>query len=86
VERHLFLWILIGLLLGLLAKTLLPGREPGGFVLALLLGIAGALGGGILLYASVRPAPGSTLSIGAAMLGALGLLLGYRVVIGNRMR
>lgn len=84
MERDLFLWILVGLVLGVASKSLLPGREPGGFVAALLLGIAGALGGGFLLLTSRGAAPPLHLSVIAAAAGAAVLLILYRVVIRAR--
>ena len=85
MERDLFLWILAGLVIGTAAKLLLPGREPGGFVLSLLLGIAGALAGGFLLLAL---AGSSSLeqSLLAAAAGAILALLLYRIVIRARSR
>src|SRR5262249_16630145 len=44
----ILLWVLFGLIVGVIAKLLTPGREPGGFVAAALLGIAGALVGGFI--------------------------------------
>ena len=41
-------WILFGLVVGVVGKLLMPGRDPGGFVLTILLGIAGALIGGVV--------------------------------------
>ena len=41
-------WILFGLVVGIIAKLLMPGRDPGGFIVTILLGIAGALLGGFL--------------------------------------
>jgi len=41
-------WILFGLVIGVIAKLLMPGRDPGGFIVTMLLGIAGALVGGFL--------------------------------------
>jgi uncharacterized membrane protein YeaQ/YmgE (transglycosylase-associated protein family) len=85
VERDLFLWILAGLVIGTAAKLLLPGREPGGFVLSLLLGIAGALAGGFLLLAMAgnRSLEASLLASAA---GAILPLLLYRIVIRTRSR
>ena len=83
MERDLFLWILAGLVIGTAAKLLLPGREPGGFVLSLLLGIAGALAGGFLLVAM-----DDSRSIEASLLAAAGgaglALILYRIVIRTR--
>jgi uncharacterized membrane protein YeaQ/YmgE (transglycosylase-associated protein family) len=41
-------WIIFGLVVGIVAKFLMPGRDPGGFIITILLGIAGALLGGFL--------------------------------------
>ena len=85
VERDLFLWILVGLVLGAAAKWLFPAREPGGFVLALLLGLAGALAGGFLLNSMAEEA-GLLPSLAAAAAGAAAILLFYGIVIARRSR
>jgi uncharacterized membrane protein YeaQ/YmgE (transglycosylase-associated protein family) len=85
VERDLFFWILAGLVIGTVAKLLLPGREPGGFVLSLLLGIAGALAGGFLLVAMAGNRALET-SLLAAAVGAVLALALYRIVIRSRSR
>lgn len=71
-------WIVFGLIVGLVAKLLMPGRDPGGFIITGLLGIAGALLGGFLgralgLYRGNEPA-GFVMSV----LGAILLLVIYR--------
>ena len=76
--------IVIGFIVGLIAKALMPGRDPGGFIVTILLGIAGALLGGFVgramgFYGPNEPA-GWLMSIGGAIL----LLVIYRVVIGRR--
>ena len=45
---HILSWILLGLVAGIIAKFLMPGRAPGGIIMTILLGIAGALVGGFL--------------------------------------
>lgn len=86
MERDLFAWILVGLLAGVAGKLLLPGRDPGGFIVTLLLGIAGALAAGSL----ARALRGSLItvpeSIAWAAAGAVLLLLVYRVVMYARTR
>ena len=77
-------WILFGLVVGIIAKLVTPGRDPGGFIITMLLGIAGALLGGFIgramgFYAPNEPA-GWLMSIGGAIL----LLVLYRVVAGRR--
>src|SRR5438045_338202 len=54
-------WIFFGLIVGVIAKLLMPGRDPGGFIITILLGIAGAMIGGFIgralgLYAPGQPA------------------------------
>ncbi|GIK36807.1 MAG: membrane protein [Chloroflexota bacterium] len=41
-------WIVLGLIAGILAKAIMPGRDPGGFIVTILLGIAGAIVGGFI--------------------------------------
>ena len=81
------LWtLLIGLVVGIVAKFLMPGRDPGGFIITTLLGIAGSF----LAYAVGRSmgwyAEGDPVGFLAAVGGAVLLLLLYRVVIGRRVR
>jgi uncharacterized membrane protein YeaQ/YmgE (transglycosylase-associated protein family) len=75
-------WIVMGLVVGLLAKIIMPGKDPGGVIITICLGIAGAFVGGYL---------GSLLGIGAvtgfnitslaiAIGGAILLLIAYRIV------
>src|SRR4026208_2193388 len=53
-------WIVFGLVIGIIAKLLMPGRDPGGFIVTILLGVAGALLGGFLGRAlGWRPAGGA---------------------------
>src|SRR5258708_4858202 len=77
-------WIVFGLVVGIIAKLLTPGRDPGGFVVTMLLGIAGALLGGFIGRAMGFYGPndsaGWLMSIGGAIL----LLLLYRVVAPRR--
>ncbi len=81
------LWVLFGLVVGLIAKLITPGREPGGFVLTTLLGIAGALVGGFAgralgLYPSTQATGGLFMSI----LGAVVILAIYHLVVSRRAR
>ncbi|WP_328923421.1 GlsB/YeaQ/YmgE family stress response membrane protein [Streptomyces sp. NBC_00190] len=81
-------WILIGLLAGLIAKTLMPGKDPGGIIITMLIGIAGGLLGGWLgkVVFGVDSIDGffdlSTWM--AAIIGSVILLALYRLVTGNR--
>jgi uncharacterized membrane protein YeaQ/YmgE (transglycosylase-associated protein family) len=78
----IFAWILFGLLAGALAKFVLPGKDPGGFIVTTLIGIAGSLLGGFvgskLGFGDIK---GFDLrSFGLAIAGSLLLLLGYRML------
>lgn len=75
-------WIVLGLVAGALAKFIMPGKDPGGFIVTVLIGIAGAIIGGFL---------GSFIGLGAvksfdlggifiATAGAIVLLILYRIV------
>ena len=79
-----FGWIIIGGLAGLLAKWIMPGREPGGCIVTILLGVAGALVAGFLGRAigwyDARDGAGFL----AAIVGAIIILFVYRLVAGRR--
>ena len=81
-------WIILGLLAGLLAKALLPGADPGGFIVTTLLGIVGAVLGGFLASALFDADPLDEffdLSTWlCAIAGSIILLLLYRVVAGRK--
>lgn len=77
-------WILFGLIVGIVGKFLMPGRDPGGFILTILLGIAGALLGGFVgrflgLYREGEPA-----GFLMAVVGSIVLLIIYRLIAGRR--
>ncbi len=77
--------IFIGLLVGIVAKLLMPGRDPGGFIITTLIGIAGAfiaafLGKAFGLYNQV----GEVSGFFASVVGAIILLILYRVIVGRR--
>lgn len=79
-------WIIVGLIAGALGKAIMPGRDPGGFVVTILIGMAGALVGGFVV--GILGGTGATgfniWSILVATLGAVILLALYRVVAGRR--
>lgn len=78
-------WILFGLVVGVIAKLLMPGRDPGGFIITILLGIAGALIGGFVGRAlgmyETNEGAGWLMSI----LGAIILLALYRMMVRRRV-
>jgi uncharacterized membrane protein YeaQ/YmgE (transglycosylase-associated protein family) len=71
-------WILFGLVVGIIAKLLMPGRDPGGFIVTILLGIAGALLGGFIGRAMGLYEPGQSAGWIVSILGAIILLVLYR--------
>jgi uncharacterized membrane protein YeaQ/YmgE (transglycosylase-associated protein family) len=81
-----FLWtLIIGLIVGAIAKLLMPGRDPGGFIVTMLIGVAGALLAGFLGRARGGYSnPGEGRGIIASIIGAMILLLIYRLFVGRR--
>jgi uncharacterized membrane protein YeaQ/YmgE (transglycosylase-associated protein family) len=77
-------WIVFGLIVGVIAKMLMPGRDPGGFIVTILLGVAGALVGGFLGQAMGWYAAGETAGYIVSILGAILLLALYRMIAGRR--
>ena len=79
-------WIVLGLIAGALAKLIMPGRDPGGIIVTILIGIAGALVGGFVF--SLFGGDGvSGLNLGSiivAVIGSLILLALYRMIAGGR--
>lgn len=79
-------WILIGLVAGVLGKAIMPGRDPGGFIVTILVGIAGALLAGFIAEAMGWHVEAGWQSYAAATGGAVLLLALYRLVITRRLR
>jgi len=77
-------WIVFGLIVGIIAKLLMPGRDPGGFIITILLGIAGAMLGGFIGRAIGFYGPNQSAGFLMSILGAILLLAVYRAVGGHR--
>lgn len=80
-------WIVLGLLAGAIAKAILPGDDPGGIIVTMLIGIAGALIGGFIASALDIGDLDEFFDVGTwviAILGSLLLLAVYRAVVGRR--
>jgi uncharacterized membrane protein YeaQ/YmgE (transglycosylase-associated protein family) len=81
-------WILLGLLAGIIAKAVLPGDDPGGFIVTTIIGIVGAILGGLIARAlGIGDPIDEFFDIStwlAAIIGAIGLLVVWRLVIGRR--
>jgi uncharacterized membrane protein YeaQ/YmgE (transglycosylase-associated protein family) len=78
-------WILFGLVVGVIAKLLMPGRDPGGFIVTILLGIAGALIGGFIGRAMGFYGEGEGAGWLMSILGAIILLALYRMMVRRRV-
>ena len=77
-------WILFGLIVGALAKLIMPGRDPGGIIVTMLLGIAGAVLGGFVGRALGLYGEGEAAGFLMSFLGAIILLAIYRMAIRRR--
>jgi uncharacterized membrane protein YeaQ/YmgE (transglycosylase-associated protein family) len=78
-------WILFGLVVGIIAKLLMPGRDPGGFIVTILLGIAGALLGGFIGRAMGFYGEGEAAGWIVSILGAVILLALYRMMVRRKV-
>jgi uncharacterized membrane protein YeaQ/YmgE (transglycosylase-associated protein family) len=84
---NILAWIIFGLIAGAVAKLLMPGRDPGGWIVTMLLGIAGAFVGGWIgaaLWGSEGVTGFNLGSFGLAVVGAIVLLGIYRLIVGRR--
>lgn len=88
-------WIIFGLIVGLIAKAIMPGRDPGGFIVTTVLGIIGAIIGGflgstLLGYGTARDGsiaePGFLMSMFLSVVGAIVVLAIYRLFVGRSLR
>ena len=77
-------WIVFGLIVGALAKLVMPGKDPGGFVITALLGIVGAVVGGFVGRALGLYGPNDAAGMVMALIGAVLVLALYRMSIGRR--
>jgi uncharacterized membrane protein YeaQ/YmgE (transglycosylase-associated protein family) len=77
-------WILIGALAGIIAKAIMPGRDPGGCIVTILLGVAGAGLAGFVSHQLGWDRNNSGAGFLAAILGAIVILFIYRLIAGRR--
>ena len=79
------LWmIIIGLIAGAIAKLIMPGRDPGGIIVTILLGIAGSFVGGFLWNMLTGGDGDNTAGLIGSVIGAIILLALYRMLVGRR--
>ena len=83
MEYGILGWIIVGLIAGVLAKWIMPGDDPGGLIVTILIGIAGGLLGGFAA-SQLGIGGGNFVNILIATVGAIVLLILYRVVARRR--
>ena len=76
--------IVVGFIVGLIAKALMPGRDPGGFIVTILLGIVGAVVATFIGQAMGLYSQGQSAGWIASVIGAIIVLAIYRMVVGRR--
>jgi uncharacterized membrane protein YeaQ/YmgE (transglycosylase-associated protein family) len=81
---HIIGWIVFGLIVGILAKLLMPGRDPGGFIVTALLGIVGAVLAGWIGRAVGWYGPNDSAGFLMSVVGAIIVLALYHMVAGRR--
>lgn len=79
-------WIVFGLIVGVVAKLVMPGRDPGGIIVTAVLGMVGALLGGFLGRTLGWYREGDPVGFVMAVIGSIVLLILYRLVIGRSAR
>ncbi len=78
-------WIFVGLIAGVLGKLIMPGDDPGGIIVTILIGMVGAVVGGFIMQALFGAGSGGFIySIIVATIGAILLLALYRLIVGRR--
>jgi uncharacterized membrane protein YeaQ/YmgE (transglycosylase-associated protein family) len=77
-------WIVFGLVVGIIAKLLMPGRDPGGIIVTILLGIVGAVVGGFVGRALGLYGPEEPAGLIVSTIGAILVLILYRMVAARR--
>ena len=80
----ILIWIIFGLIVGVVAKFLMPGNDPGGLILTIVIGIVGAILGGWIGRATGIYQAGEPVGFIMSLVGAIVLLLHYRVIFARR--
>jgi uncharacterized membrane protein YeaQ/YmgE (transglycosylase-associated protein family) len=81
---HIIWMLVIGLVIGAFAKLLMPGKDPGGVIITMLIGVAGSLVAGMLGRSLGWYQTGESAGFLASIFGAVLLLAGYRFLSGRR--
>jgi uncharacterized membrane protein YeaQ/YmgE (transglycosylase-associated protein family) len=80
---HLLWMLIVGLIVGALAKLVMPGRDPGGIIVTMLLGVAGSVVAGLIGRAVGWYSEGQPAGFISSIIGAVILLAIYRLIIGR---
>ena len=83
---HFVLFLLFGLIVGAIARLIVPGREAGGWLVSMAIGVAGAFAGGVLGRVLGFYREGESAGFVMSLLGAILLLIAYHAVAGRRVR
>ena len=81
---HLLWMLIIGLIVGAIAKAIMPGHDPGGIVVTILLGIGGSVVAGLIGRAIGWYHEGEPVGFIASVIGAIIILAIYRFIVGRR--
>ena len=81
---HILWMLIIGLVIGAVAKLLMPGKDPGGVIITMLLGVAGSVVAGLLGHAAGWYREGEPAGFLASVIGAVLLLAAYRLFVNRR--
>jgi uncharacterized membrane protein YeaQ/YmgE (transglycosylase-associated protein family) len=81
---HILWTLIVGLIVGLVAKLFMPGKDPGGFIITALIGVAGSFVANYVGHAAGLLKSGQGPGVIASIIGSMALLLAYRLV--NRLR
>lgn len=80
---HILWMLIVGLVIGALAKAIMPGRDPGGILITMVIGVVGSLIAGFLGRSLGWYGENESAGIIASIIGSIILLVGYRAVVGR---
>ena len=83
---HFILFLIFGLVVGALARLIVPGREPGGWVVSMILGVVGSFAGGLIGRALGMYQEGEPTGFVMALIGAIIVVAGYHALTNRRTR
>jgi uncharacterized membrane protein YeaQ/YmgE (transglycosylase-associated protein family) len=81
---HILWMLIVGLVIGALAKAVMPGKDPGGIIITMVIGVVGSMIAGFLGRSLGWYGTNEGAGIIASVLGAIILLAGYRLIAGRR--